>query len=120
MPMTEEANAKGDGGEQLFLFGKPFDKDVLDVIEKIASVAAERAARAAVHEILPLLGFNVEKASDQIETQKDQAFLRKLRRSAETRPAQLGLAVFSAGLSILGALTLLGLQYAFGILHPGK
>lgn len=90
-----------------------YDAEILAAIEKVATVAAERAARAAVHEVLVQLGFNTEKTSDLIEQQKDNAFLRKLRTSAESRPAQLGMALFGALLSVVGALIVLGFQYMF-------
>ncbi len=90
-----------------------YDAEVLAAIERVATVAATSAAREAVKQMFVQLGFNAERASDQIEQQKDNAFVRNLRRSSESRPAKIGMAVFAAFLSVCGALIVLGFQLAF-------
>lgn len=73
--------------------------------------AAKRAAKSAVKEILLTMGQDAENPSAILESQKDAAFLRRVRRATESRAARYSLAAFSALLSFVGALITLAVAY---------
>jgi len=87
------------------------DPAIIRAIEAAAEKAAKRATNRAVKHVLLELGIQAETPSGIIEQQKDAAFTRRVRLTAESTPAKLGLASFAAFLSVIGGLIVLAVRY---------
>lgn len=90
------------------------DPAILAAIEEAAERAAKRNANRVVKHILVALGINATTPEDQIETQKDAAFLRKLRINLDTRAGKIGYAVLAALLSLSAGLIVFAVNRIFG------
>lgn len=87
------------------------DPELVRVIEAAAERAAKRATNRAVRQVLLTLGFNAETPSGVIESQEDAAWIRRVRKASESRPAQYGVVAFSAFMSLIGGLVAIFIKH---------
>lgn len=80
--------------------------------------AALRASRAAVKETLLTLGIDASSPEAIREAQQDFAFVRKLRLISNVRSLRYPVIVFSAAMTLLGAVAALVVQKFLGIGVP--
>lgn len=90
------------------------DPAILAAIDRAAAHAAKRAAESVMRRFMLRLGIDSSTPSQILEQQRDAAFLRRFRVTAEARGAKYTLAAVSAALSALGALIVLAVQYVMG------
>lgn len=73
-------------------------------IEEACERAAKRAAHRAMRDVLLLMGVDARTPEGLLATQKNNAFLNRVREASESRPAKYGFAAFSTLMSIVGGL----------------
>lgn len=97
------------------------DPDLMRAINAAAEQSAERAAKRAlraqkemtkeaIYETLAALGFRTDTHEARQEIALDTRFLRKIRIAAETNPGRYGFVIFTALVTVAGALLTYAIQ----------
>ncbi len=111
-PAAKKTRAKKPAAPKL-------DAATTQAIEAACERAAKRAANRAMRDVLLLMGVDARTPEGLLATQKNNAFLNRVRIAAESRPAKYGFAAFSTLMSIIGGLIVYAITH-FGFPSTGK
>ncbi|MFL9499243.1 hypothetical protein ACJMQP_04215 [Rhodopseudomonas palustris] len=75
--------------------------EIENIVERAVEKAVEKTTRE-MKDLLLALGINADSAKDMLESQKDSAWVRRVRTTSETVPGKIGLAALGAMFAAVG------------------